>query len=66
MYDGTTGAVINGNEITLHLVDGKRGDHDLTANGEIVEPGAPGRRAEGGAPSFVKLQPPFMCGTEQT
>ncbi len=36
-----TGAVIDGNTVTLHLVDGLRGDDDLTANGEIVEPGAP-------------------------
>ena len=50
MYDGTTGAVISGNEITLHLVDGQRGDHDLKANGEIVEPGGPGQEAEGGFP----------------
>ena len=40
-FDGTTGAVINGNEITLHFVDGDRGDDDLTANGTIVEPGGP-------------------------
>ena len=42
LYDGTTGAVISGNIITLYLVDGLRGDHDLTVNGVIVEPGAPG------------------------
>jgi len=44
MYDGLTqtGAEINGNIITLHFVDGKRGDADLTANGTIVDPGAPG------------------------
>jgi hypothetical protein len=41
LYDGQTGAEINGNVITLHFVDGKRGDHDFTANGIIVEPGAP-------------------------
>jgi hypothetical protein len=27
--------------ITIHYVDGKRGDDDLTANGAIVDPGAP-------------------------
>jgi hypothetical protein len=42
LFDGTTGAVISGNIITLHLVDGQRGDYDLTANGVIVDPGAPG------------------------
>jgi len=40
-YDGETGAVINGNQITLHFVDGKRGDSDLAANGSIVDPGGP-------------------------
>ena len=38
-FDGTTGAVINGNRVTLHLVDGQRGDDDLTANGEISDDG---------------------------
>jgi len=37
-----TGAEINGNIITLHLVDGKRGDDDITANGVIVDVGGPG------------------------
>ena len=40
-YDGTTGAIVNGNRITLHFVDGLRGDSDLTANGQITDPGAP-------------------------
>ena len=41
MYDGQTGAEIIGDIITLHFVDGLRGDDDLTANGVVVEPGAP-------------------------
>ena len=41
IYDGTTGATIDGNKVTLHFVDGQRGDDDLTANGEIVDDGAP-------------------------
>jgi hypothetical protein len=41
LYDGETGAEIAGNVVTLHLVDGKRGDNDLTANGSIEEPGGP-------------------------
>ena len=41
LYDGTTGAEIAGNVITLHLVDGARGDDDLMANGAIVDPGTP-------------------------
>jgi RHS repeat-associated protein len=40
-FDGTTGAVIQGNVITLRLVDGGRGDDDLVANGIIADPGAP-------------------------
>jgi len=42
MYDGTTGAEINENIITLHFVDGERGDDDLTANGTIIDDGGPG------------------------
>jgi len=42
LYDGTTGAEIDGNTITLHFVDGQRGDADLIANGVLVDPGAPG------------------------
>ena len=42
LYDGQTGAEINGNVVTLHLVDGLRGDGDLIADGKIVEPGSPG------------------------
>jgi cyclophilin family peptidyl-prolyl cis-trans isomerase len=45
-YDGETGATFDGNVITLHFVDGKRGDADLTANGVIVDPGAPAVKAE--------------------
>jgi hypothetical protein len=31
-YDGTTGAVLNGNIVTLHLKNGSRGDDDLGTN----------------------------------
>lgn len=41
LFDGQTGAEINGNRVTLHFVDGGRGDDDLTANGVVVEPGGP-------------------------
>ena len=41
LFDGTTGATISGNVITLHLVDGLRGDDDLAVNGVIIDPGAP-------------------------
>ena len=41
LFDGHTGAEIGGDVITLHLVDGMRGDDDLTANGIIFEFGGP-------------------------
>ncbi len=48
IYNGVTGAQFfdddsNGDtdRIVLHFVDGQRGDDDLTANGVIVDPGAP-------------------------
>jgi hypothetical protein len=44
MYDEQTltGAEISGNVVTLHFVDGERGDDDLSANGTIVDQGGPG------------------------
>jgi hypothetical protein len=48
-HDGETGAEINGNVITLHFVDGKRGDDDLDdTNGTIVDEGAPAAAAISG------------------
>ena len=47
MYDGTTGAEIMGNVVTLHFVDGQRGDDDLAADGTVVDDGAPARLAAG-------------------
>ncbi|TNF36036.1 MAG: hypothetical protein EP329_05610, partial [Deltaproteobacteria bacterium] len=44
-YDGTTGAErVGPTLLRLHLVDGGRGDDDLSANGVIVDPGAPALR----------------------
>lgn len=43
-YNGQTGAVIEGNRITLHFVDGQRGDGDLLADGRIQDPGGPALR----------------------
>jgi hypothetical protein len=42
LFDGTTGAKLLSDRIVVYLVDGGRGDDDLTANGIIVDPGAPG------------------------
>ena len=45
-FDGTTGAEIvhdlDRTRVILHYVDGTRGDGDLVADGQIVDPGAPG------------------------
>ena len=38
LFDGTTGAEIFGDRILIHLVDGQRGDDDLTVNGQILDP----------------------------
>lgn len=43
-FDGTTGAQFNGNVVTLHFIDGGRGDADGVANGVVVDPGGPGSR----------------------
>ena len=40
-FDGTAGAQINDNKITLQLQDGGRGDHDQTADGRIDSLGGP-------------------------
>lgn len=41
LFDGRTGAEFLDDRIVIHLRDGERGDDDLTANGIIVDPGAP-------------------------
>ena len=46
-----TVAEFDGNQITLHFVDGLRGDGDITAEGTIVDPGGPG---------FVGNTPPII------
>jgi hypothetical protein len=51
LFDGETGAEIDGNEITLHFVDGKRGDSDMDGtNGIILDPGAPAFRIGNSGP----------------
>lgn len=50
-FDGETGAEFSDKKVILHLVDGKRGDSDLTANGVIVDPGTPAIRASNTANS---------------
>jgi cyclophilin family peptidyl-prolyl cis-trans isomerase len=48
--ESKTGAVIQGNVVTLYFADGQRGDDDLTINGVIVDPGAPAFLAESSPP----------------
>ncbi|MEJ2056018.1 MAG: hypothetical protein P8X42_19055, partial [Calditrichaceae bacterium] len=62
MYDGSTGAVIEGNVITLHLIDGQRGDDDLTENGIIREPGVP---AVNNASAIKGIQSPVKFNLSQ-
>jgi hypothetical protein len=54
-YDDQTGAEINGNVITLHFVDGLRGDEDITVNGSIKEPGGPVISGTTGLPSLNEI-----------
>ena len=39
-FDGATGAEWSNDQALLHFIDGERGDDDLTANGEVFDPGA--------------------------
>lgn len=45
MYDGSTGAEINGNVVTLHFIDADRGDDELTQDGMIIDIGGPASSA---------------------
>ena len=58
-YDGKTGAEVRGNQI-VHFVDGQRGDHDLTVNGQIETLGAPvlGASRVFYVPLYRQLMPP--------
>lgn len=52
LYDGTTGAEFSGPTVTLHFVDGGRGDSDRNpANGEILDPGGPALISAGSSSS---------------
>jgi hypothetical protein len=65
--DGTTGASIVDNLITLRFVDGGRGDDDLSANGVIADAGGPsGLMVAGIAPPQdppVEPAPPAVDGS---
>ncbi len=53
-YEGQTGAQINNNVITLHFVDGLRGDEDITVNCSIKEPGGPAITGSTGFKEFTE------------
>lgn len=54
LYDGQTGAQIAGNVVTLHFVDGQRGDDVLTTDGLVIDQGGPGV-AETGSKLYLPL-----------
>ena len=45
-FDDLTGAEIDNNIISLHFIDGIRGDDDLTEDGKLIDLGGPGFSAE--------------------
>lgn len=55
LFDGATGAEIQGRSIALHFVDGLRGDDDLSFNGAVSDIGAPGITAVPGPPTLLLL-----------
>lgn len=54
MYDGQTGAEINGCTVTIHFIDGGRGDDDGIANGMIVDPSGLGEGSSSGSSANYK------------
>jgi len=48
--DGETGAEIDGNVVTIHFVDGKRGDDNLTQDSMVIDMGGPGSSATSDEP----------------
>ncbi|MFO0911592.1 MAG: MBG domain-containing protein [Pirellulales bacterium] len=51
LYDGATGMEIDGDTVILHLLDGGRGDLDLSGNGIIFDPGGPALNASTASPT---------------
>ncbi len=63
LFDGQTGAEISGNIITLYLIDGLRGDDDLTVNGQILDQGGPARINVLSNPGFENGTSPWVFYT---
>jgi hypothetical protein len=54
MYNDTTGAVIDGNKVSLYFTDGLRGDDDISKNGVILDVGGPA----------IFISPDISCSTD--
>jgi hypothetical protein len=58
------GAIIQGNAITLVIVDGDIGDSDLSVDGNILDPGGPGitlNTIDGPAPAVLPIGEPYRA-----
>lgn len=66
MYDGQSGAEIDGNRVLLHLVDGVRGDDDLEADGNLIDPGGPALAGPNAAPGLEVSPSTILLGADQT
>jgi hypothetical protein len=56
------GAIIEGNAITLLIVDGDIGDSDLDVDGNILDPGGPGitlNTIDGAVPAVLPISEPY-------
>ncbi len=66
MFDGQSGAEIDGNRVLLHLVDGVRGDDDLQADGNLIDPGGPALAGANAAPKIEVSPSTILLGADQT
>ena len=58
------GAIIQGNAITLIIVDGDIGDSDLAVDGNILDPGGPGitlNTIDGAVPAVLPISEPYRA-----
>ncbi|MCB1920105.1 MAG: DUF4214 domain-containing protein [Candidatus Competibacteraceae bacterium] len=58
------GAIIEGNAITLLIVDGDIGDADLAVDGNILDPGGPGitlNTIDGAVPAVLPISEPYRA-----
>ena len=58
------GAIIEGNAITLLIVDGDIGDSDLAVDGNILDPGGPGitlNTIDGAVPAVLPISEPYRA-----